>query len=176
MNLSLSSLFGPLCKTLASRRIPSEAYGLIHEIKQRYLRLNFNPRGADMSLNDKEKLEWLIRYINQDHRIARLNALSEIGPILAFRHMCGIVPTTKIGLDLRIGSKGLFICHWSDDAGIHEEAPASSDNFRRFCIAMDCYVLRQAIVEYTDQDKYTQHVSECKMFKRSPTVRFQGSS
>lgn len=151
-----------LRKARAAWRIPAEAYDLIDIIHHRYSGLDFS-NGEFRGLSKKQKLEWLIRCINQDHEITRLNTLSYIGSIIVFSQVRN-TPSAGWGQNLCIGDKGLFIYDWNDYKGKHDKIPVSPDALKRLDIPLDCETLREAIVAYTSRENYVARVAEFKKF------------
>ncbi|MDP3957983.1 MAG: hypothetical protein Q8Q36_00790 [bacterium] len=151
----LKTLMRWVLRFSASRRIPAEAYGLIEAIHRRYFELG--GEGA-WNLDESRRLDFLIRLINQDREIKKLNSMSFIGSIFVFSQTRG--PFSKgFGKNLCIDEDGLFLYEWDDfDESNVTIRVDTSAALERHGIRLSSDRLRQAVAKYAEKKSYIERV------------------
>jgi len=164
-------MFGILKRRRAAKSIPRDIYELIASIHSRYLGLDLGNDRFE-GLSEREKLQTMIEYVNNDDALLRLNSRSMIGSLIVVRQVRGNGTLTGAGsgsgLNVCFGA-GLYIYDWDDFASKWHNIPLTSvDALDEVGIQLTSEELRDAIAGYAEKESYIDRVvSFDKTFKEA---------
>ncbi|OGN11653.1 MAG: hypothetical protein A3B91_04985 [Candidatus Yanofskybacteria bacterium RIFCSPHIGHO2_02_FULL_41_29] len=156
-------MFGILKRRRAAKSIPRDVYELIASIYSRYLRLDLGS-GRFEGLSEREKLQAMIEYVNNDADLLRLESRSMIGSLIVVNQVRGNGTVTGAGsgsgLNVCFGHEGLYIYDWNDFADKWHNIPLTSvDALDGVGIQLTAEKLRDAIADYTEKKEYVDRVA-----------------